>query len=203
MTKELEYIIDKYKPDLSARRMPITLPLTRIELAQLFAELEYKVGAEIGVWAGGYSETLCKANPSMKLFSIDPWRAYRGYREVTSQKRADKHYQEAVERLEPYNCVIMRDFSMNAVEAFDDNELDFVYIDGNHDFKNVAMDIVEWSKVVRPGGIVAGHDFKRSKGTKYILHVKDVVQAYAYAYQIKPWFAIRVDNNPSWFWVKE
>lgn len=203
MTKELEYIIDKYKPDLNVRRMPISLPLTRIELAGLFAELKYEIGVEVGVWGGGYSETLCKANPSMKLFSVDPWKAYKGYREVTSQKRADKHYQEAVEKLEPYNCVIMRDFSMSAVEAFDDGELDFVYIDGNHDFKNVADDICEWSKVVRSGGIVAGHDFKRSKGRKYILHVKDVVQAYAYAHGIRPWFAIHGDRVPSWFWVKD
>jgi predicted O-methyltransferase YrrM len=198
MTKELEYIIEKYKPDLT-QRLPITLPWTRIELALLFAELDYKIGAEIGVAQGYYSEELCKANPSMKLFSIDPWKAYKG----TGQRKASRFYKDAVERLEPYNCVIMRDFSMNAVKAFDDGELDFVYIDGNHDFKNVACDICEWSKVVRPGGIIAGHDFKRTKGKNYILHVKDVVQAYAYAHQIRPWFVLNSDRNPNWMWVKD
>ena len=125
-----------------------------------------------------------------------------------NEEYAFKHWatvigEEAVERLEPYNCVIMRDFSMSAVEAFSDGELDFVYIDGNHDFKNVACDVVEWDKVVRSGGIVAGHDFRRSKGKKYILNVKDVVQAFAYAHKISPWFVLCGDRIPNWMWVKE
>ena len=86
---------------------------------------------------------------------------------------------------------------------FSDGTLDFVYIDGNHNFKNVANDIVEWSKKVRVGGIVSGHDFKRQKaGSSYICHVKDVVHAYAYAHGIKPWFVLRGDKAPSWLWVK-
>ena len=202
MIKELDYIIEKYKPDMSAR-LPITLPLKRDKLAELFAELEYKVGAEIGVWGGGYSETLCKANPDMKLFSIDPWQVYEGYSEIRSQGKADRMYLEAKERLEPYNCALIKKFSMDAVQDFEPNSLDFVYIDGGHDFKNVACDISEWSLRVRPGGIVSGHDYKRTTRKRYSLHVKDVVQAYAYALEIRPWFAMAGDKIPGWLWVKE
>ena len=203
MTKELDYIIEKYKPDISVRRMPISLPLTRDELAELFAELEYKKGAEIGVAKGGYSEILCKANPDMELFSIDSWVRYKDS-EFRGTRRPARLYLEAKERLEPYNCTIIKAFSMDAVQDFEPNSLDFVYIDGGHDFKNVACDIWEWSQVVRPGGIVSGHDFKRStRGRGYIMHVKDVVQAYAYALKIRPWFSIHGDRIPGWFWVKE
>ena len=157
-----------------------------------------------GVQSGDYSETLCQANPSMKLIGIDPWKVYPGYREIITQKKADRYYKEAVERLEPYNCALIRDFSMNAVEMFKYNELDFVYIDGNHNFKNVACDIWEWSRRVRPGGIVAGHDFRRMKSNKgYIVHVKDVVPAYAYAHGIRPWFVTRGEQIPNWFWVRQ
>jgi hypothetical protein len=201
VSKELNYIINKHGVDSSAR-LPIVLPLTRIELAQLFAELNYKIGVEVGVEVGLYSEALCKSNPSMKLHCVDSWEAYEGYNEL-GKDRAMVNYKEASRRLEPYNCVINKAFSMDAVKDFEYNSVDFVYIDGNHDFKHVACDIADWSKVVRSGGIVSGHDFRRSKGTRYIMHVKDVVQAYAYAYAIRPWFVLNGDSVPSWMWVKQ
>jgi SAM-dependent methyltransferase len=206
MSKELDYITQKYDLDVSAKS-PITFMLSREGLAQLFAELEYKAGAEIGIAIGTYSEILCKANPSMRLFSIDPWAVYDGYNEIKNRNKAESWYSEAQERLVPYNCELIRKFSMDAVKSFPDpnGSLDFVYIDGNHDFKNVACDISEWSKVVRSGGIVAGHDFKRfaSKNRRYVCHVKDVVLAYTYSHGIRPWFIIRSKSTPSWFWVRE
>ena len=203
MSKELDYIIEKYKPDMTSKRMPYSLPLKRLELVHLFSELDYKIGAEIGVREGYYSEEICKANPGAKLYSVDGWKTYKGYRDFTSQSKADRYYREAIERLAPYNCELIKKFSMDAVQDFKPNSLDFVYIDANHDFKNAACDIVEWSKVVRPGGIVAGHDFKRSKSKRYVCNVKDVVQAYAYAHEIRPWFALHGDRDLNWMWVKE
>ena len=92
---------------------------------------------------------------------------------------------------------------MDAVKDFEDGSLDFVYIDGNHDFKNVANDIVEWQKKVRVGGIVAGHDYRRHKPhLTYQCHVVDVVNAYTYAFGINPWFVLQGDKSPSWFWVQ-
>ena len=105
---------------------------------------------------------------------------------------------------------------MDAVEDFEDNSLDFVFIDGAHDFKNVAMDICEWAKKVRPGGIVYGHDYKRWNprsyvGKRYTVDVKDVVQAYMYSKGINPWFALENEipdpkfgrDNPCWMFVRQ
>lgn len=60
--------------------MPIEIPnFGRNQLAALFNELEFKIGAEIGVEKGTYSETLCKAIPGVKLYCIDAWTIYEGY----------------------------------------------------------------------------------------------------------------------------
>ena len=101
---------------------------------------------------------------------------------------------------------------MDATADFADGSLDFVYIDGAHDFKNVACDICEWSKKVRVGGIVFGHDYKRSipGKSKYPVDVKDVVQAYMYSQGIRPWFVLTNDirdpkfgrDNPGWMFVR-
>jgi predicted O-methyltransferase YrrM len=101
---------------------------------------------------------------------------------------------------------------MDAVQDFQDKDLDFVYIDGAHDFKSVADDICEWERKVRPGGIVFGHDYKRSTNPLVRTHVHDVVGAYAYALMIVPWFVLGETGHPdglyregtrSWMWVKK
>ena len=97
----------------------------------------------------------------------------------------------------------MRARAVEAADGFDDESLDFVYIDGNHDFLHVAQDLHHWEKKVRLGGLVAGHDFSRRMGRGYINHVKDVVQAWVYAHGIRPLFILRGDRSASWFYVRE
>ena len=40
-----------------------------------------------------------------------------------------------------------------------DGSLDFVYLDGDHSEAAVAGDIRLWRPLVKPGGILAGHDY--------------------------------------------
>lgn len=208
----LDYILKKFNIAFGRRtRMPIEIPnFGRDNLTTLFAELRFKTGAEVGVETGAYSETLLRNNPGLKLYSIDPWKAYRGYRDHIDQKELNQLYREARVRLKPYNCKIIRKFSLNAVRDFADGSLDFVYIDGNHSFLNIVHDIIEWSKKIKVGGIVSGHDYVKHRRHMNI-HVKQVVNAYTDAYSIKPWFVLGTyeeipgqirDNSRSWMWVK-
>lgn len=173
-------------------------------LTRLFAELGYTVGAEIGVEQGRYSEEICRANPAVRLYCIDPWQAYDRYADHVSQRKLDGFYDEAMQRLRVFNTVVIRKTSMEAVKEFRLSLLDFVYIDGNHEFEFVVNDIIQWAKIVRPGGIVAGHDYKRegAERTPIPFHVIEAVQAYTSAYHIKPWFIWTKDKCPSWMWVK-
>jgi len=195
------YIIEKYDVDVNQRHMPVNLSIGRNDLPYLFTELGYCVGAEIGVERGLYSEVIC--NAGLKLYAVDAWTAYKGYREHVSQSKLDGFFRETKNRLSGYDCQLIRCFSMDALKLFKDESLDFVYIDAAHDFQSATNDIAEWSKKVKVGGIVSGHDFSRNKKKDYICQVKDVVQGWAYAYSIRPWFITRGDRrSPSWFWVK-
>ncbi len=46
-----------------------------------------------------------------------------------------------------------------AAETFADGSLSFVFIDADHRYDAVAQDIRSWSSKVKPGGILAGHDY--------------------------------------------
>lgn len=185
------------------QKMPIVLPrMERLHLARLFCELGYRTGAEIGVYKGQYSKCLWKANREATIYSVDPWEAYDRYEEPYTPELMERVYEEARERLAPTGCVIIREYSIHAVHLFEDRSLDFVYIDGNHEFQHVTNDIAEWSRKVRPGGVVSGHDYTRYKRNP-ICHVRSVVNAWAYAHKIRPWFVATGKGGSTWFWVKD
>ena len=187
-----------------SQKPPIILPhMKRVHLARLFERSGYRIGAEIGVCRGVHAKMLALANPEATIYCIDPWEVYDEYEEPYTPELMAECYEETKQRLAGTNCVIVRKFSMNAVLDFEDGSLDFVYIDGNHEFQHVTNDIAEWSKKVRKGGIVSGHDFTRYKRNPKTCHVKEVVGAWAYAHKIKPWFVARGDHGSTWFWVKD
>lgn len=206
MNATLKYILTKFDINPS-QAQPIQIPsIGRSGLAQLFAELGYLNGAEIGVDRGLFSEVLCRANPNLKLYSIDPWStsAFEDPRNSSSamQKQYEDHYQSALRRLSSYNCEVIRNKSLSALKKFPDNSLDFVYIDANHNFVNIAEDLYRWATKVRPGGIISGHDYQHFPLEKDN-HVKHVVDAYVAAFEINPYFELGIDRYHSWFFVKE
>lgn len=205
----INYLINKF--DLTIpRKGPIKVKsVNRTIMAQTLKELGFKVGVEVGVAQGWHAELLCRENPELKLYAVDIWGRYQGYNEYTD--RIDTYYREAQQRLKPYNCEFIKKFSADAAKDFSDNSLDFVYIDAAHDFKNVAIDLCEWSKKVRVGGIVFGHDFKRYRRRELIVQVKDVVEAFVYAHHIKYLFELTNGirdpkfgkDSPGWLFVRQ
>lgn len=198
----LDFIVKKYNLDIS--KLPVEIPdMGRDDLALLFAELGFTTGVEIGVLWGRYSRVLCLANPKLKLYGIDPWLVYPEFIKSESQENYEILYERAKKTVPP-NCELIRAKSMEVVSRFTDNSIDFVYVDGNHEFTSEANDIHEWSKKVKSGGIISGHDYIRYQPTSFS-HSYEVVNAYTGAYRISPWFIIGAnkDKIKSWFWIKK
>ena len=174
---------------------------TRENLPEIFNELGFKVGAEIGVQWGGFSQSILDKIPGVTLYCIDVWAPFPGGR--PNQERQDRIYRRAVAVLSQYKGVavhFIRKASMDALVDIPDNSLDFVYIDAAHDFDNVMMDIIGWSRKVRIGGIVSGHDFIHLHAAGII----PAVMAYVEGHNITQWYLTSGDYpTPSFFWVKK
>jgi len=174
----------------------------RVDLARLFGELGFRTGAEVGVEKGKYSEVLCQKNPGVKLYAIDAWQTFPAYRDHVTNEELEYFRAETVTRLAPYGCIVIKGLSTEVATRFDDESLDFVYIDGGHDFANVASDLSAWNKKVRPGGVVSGHDYTKKPGSGALNEVVEVVDAWMKAKNIHPWFVLKGDRSNSWFYVK-
>jgi len=184
----------------------------RNDLPKLLKTLEFNKGAEIGVWKGDYSETLITRHPNLELYLIDSWQAYPGGTKVKIMGQIvdadDEVFNEAfrftAKRFKEYsNVCLLPKSSKEAVKDFKDTSLDFVYIDADHRLEMVINDIVLWSPKVKPGGIIAGHDYNKMTARPNICQVKEAVDAYTSAYDIRPWFVFGKpeDIHDSWMWV--
>jgi len=131
------------------------------------------VGAEIGVRRGANAKNILKYLDIKKLYLIDPYAKYLDNEEVSKEvdyspwpKRVgviNSIFNEAKANIVEWENVVewIIDISSLASLNIEDNELDFVYIDGNHAYKNVLEDInLYWPKV-KIGGLISGHDFDR------------------------------------------
>lgn len=219
MNDTLKYICEKYNIN-PGKEYFIDIPqmIGSVDLAKLFEELGFTLGIEIGTDQGEFTEVLLKTNPLLRLGCVDPWKAEaydKGEQPESGENQEffDKRYQDTVNRLDSSirseRVKLLRMTSMNALNLVEDNVLDFVYIDGNHDFLNVTQDFHYWLKKVKPGGIISGHDYVNYPFAKYN-HVKRAVQAYATSYNLFPLFAVMQDKNGlkrdrfrSWFYVKQ
>lgn len=116
------------------------------------------VGVEIGVFSGLNAMSILKTLPIKKLYLVDPYKKYIG--KHNKYHDTQLQYEQAKEQLKEYKDKIefIRLESEIAIDKIPDN-LDFVYIDGNHLYPFVKRDIQMYYPKVKKGGVLGGHDF--------------------------------------------
>jgi len=182
----------------------------RSDLPQLLADMGLMTGVEIGVEQGLFSEELCKAG--LIVYSVDPWIHCPAWSYQREQRKMEDLYEQTKARLASYpNSHIVRKTSMDALADFPDGSLDWVYIDGNHEFRYIAEDLYEWPRKVRKGGIVAGHDYF-TPVDKRICAVAPIVHAYVAWFNVETWYVLgskrrrpgeKRERHRSWLWFKQ
>lgn len=185
----MKSLLDKWYAE--ARQVsPVRIrTLDRLKLVQLLAKYNFTKGAEIGVDRGRFSEYMLKTIPGLHLLCVDPWHW---------RLRGQSRYESTVRRLAPYNATILRKTSLEAVLEIPDESLDFVYVDGDHTFDFVMTDIIVWSRKVKYGGLIAGHDYYRFTRAGVI----PAVDTYTQQHEITKWF-LTDERTPTWFWIRE
>lgn len=119
------------------------------------------IGVEVGVCCGENTKAILdNCSNVRKIYAVDPWTAYS----AIDQKTQNENYKKARSLLTSYelddSVEIQRRTSQEAVELFKDKLFDFVYIDGDHAYDAVLADCRAWWPLVKPGGILSGHDFR-------------------------------------------
>ncbi len=151
---------EKEKP--SIREFPV--PGKRNDIIATLEKLKWKTAIEVGVQKGLFAKKMLDNWPSCTEYKlVDLWGREEGYVEPGehSMEFHNRAYKQTKIRVKPHMHKVeffeMR--STDAAKRIQDNHFDFVYLDARHDYCAVAEDIESYWPKVRPGGILAGHDF--------------------------------------------
>lgn len=114
---------------------------------------------EIGTWKGSNAMGMLDILPIKKIYLVDPYIHYDNYNDYTENDMEDT-YNKVVEKFKTFGdkVEIIRKTSKDAISLIPDN-LDFVYIDGNHDYEYIKEDIHMYYPKLKKGGILGGHDY--------------------------------------------
>jgi len=143
--------------------------------SRLLSQDKPLTGVEVGVWRGWGARKLLRLFRFKKLYLVDPYDKAPEYLEsrelptasqfqpgahftVKMWKQAKKDAKKTLRFWEDKTEFIY-ERSVDAAKLVPDN-IDFVYIDGDHDYDKVKEDIEAWYPKVRKGGMLAGHDYK-------------------------------------------
>lgn len=115
---------------------------------------------EIGTDSGVFSNFILENSCNSKLYCIDPYQKYLDYKDAINNLTGDELYQKVFGILKNKygeRIKFIRKFSNDAVN-FIPNEIDFLYIDGNHQYSYVLDDLKNYFDKVKKGGVIIGDD---------------------------------------------
>ncbi len=114
--------------------------------------------AEIGIYRGESTEYFARNLPGTEILAIDAWEpgydADLGQAGVAETEALFDLVAAAFPQIQK-----RKGRAEEVVHTLPDQSLDLVYIDASHYYENVRRDIALWLPKVKPGGLLAGHDF--------------------------------------------
>ncbi len=111
---------------------------------------------ELGCYKG---RSLCSVadiitERKINVFAVDTW-----HYAVDALAEFNENLKRFGFPLNNTQMIRMKEHSIAAAGKFGDKTIDLVFIDTPHDYPTVIADLRAWLPKVKPGGIIAGHDF--------------------------------------------
>ena len=112
-----------------------------------------EVGSHLGRSAAFMSVEIARSGKQIQFDCVDIWASVLGYHHSLEDFHAHMlpaaGYYTAIKATSP-----------DIAESYADASLDFVWIDGAHNYVGVRDDILGWLPKIKSGGWLAGHDFR-------------------------------------------
>lgn len=163
-----------------------------------------RTGVEVGTYRGEFAAQVLTAWPG-HLTCVDPWVHQPDWTDLLNHDDfgMEMCYRNTLERLDPWiragRCLVERAASVPTATAWltamaslipGKAPVDWVYIDARHDYDHARADIAAWWPLVRPGGLLAGHDYLDTTRGPTVFGVKRAVDEFASTH------ALTVESTP-------
>lgn len=127
---------------------------------------------EVGTWKGKSASYMCveiaNSGKKIKFDCVDIWTGAGGVYDNDSSVKNKTLYEEFISNMDSVKEFFtpIRDWSDKAAINYEDNSLDFVFIDAGHDYENIRADIDAWLPKIKNNGYIGGHDFTSASGVR-------------------------------------
>lgn len=116
---------------------------------------------EIGSWEGRSTVCLgqgCKDGNGASVYAIDPHTGSSEHRKMWGKVDTYQTFLNNIREASVDKYVRpIKDTSENAAKDFN-KEIDFIFVDGAHEYKYVKLDYETWFPKLKTGGLIAFHD---------------------------------------------
>jgi hypothetical protein len=129
-----------------------------VEIASKFSNGK---AVEVGVFKGKFSKHIL-SNWDGTLYMVDVWRPLgQEYLDASNHAEHVTAYFDTMNNISGFEDrgIMVRADSKIASNMFDNESLDFIYIDANHAYDYVKKDIEFWYPKLKWGGFLLGHDY--------------------------------------------
>lgn len=149
---------------------------------------------EVGVCNGAFAEEILLKRPDVFYIGVDSW-----------LPPFAESKQNAIDRLKPFpadHCMIINERSDVAAKSLKGGQFDLIYIDADHDYDSVMIDLEAWWPLVKPGGLFAGHDYAMEPAVHPwgVIEVKKAVDEWMAFKGLK--FGVIQERCPTWYVTK-
>lgn len=159
-------------------------------IIELISKVENPIGIEIGTDVGETASYLLSNRNDLFLHCVDPYINYIDWNGNNLNDRISI-YEQMIKNLEPYKdrYSLYKKTSDSALESFEDESFDFIFIDGLHIYEQVLKDCQNYYSKVKKDGLFCGHDFNAIQGVnKAVLEFADSVGKKIYTTYNDVWY---------------
>jgi len=165
-------------------------------IPKLIEHMSSPIGIEIGTDDAHTTRYLLSVRPDLTLHGVDPYLAYTDWNGSTcTQEDRDATFNRFLSVVGPFGnrYIHHRKTSNEAVNDFADNSMDFIFIDGLHEYNQVSNDLRNYYPKLKSGGLFCGHDFS------VIFHaVGKPVMEFANIMNV----GVKTTEQDVWYWYK-
>jgi hypothetical protein len=135
---------------------------------------------EVGSWKGRsaiyMAIEIMDAQKEIQLDCVDTWNGSIEHADEGSPLtydaivlEDDALFKEFMNNTEPYKSIInpIRMDSFSASALYDNESLDFVFLDSSHEYEHIVTELSLWLPKIKRNGVIAGHDYYAYTGVHH------------------------------------
>ena len=155
------------------------------EFYRTVASKKYDVLVEVGVWKGHsvsyLAKEICKLNHTAKIYAVDLWDETYRWKDKPKLRKQIPFLYDIYTEIKMQSGVTgmindLKGISWEVAEHFENDSVDFVFIDADHSYESVVKDINAWLPKIKKGGMISGHDYNNPCGVKRA--VNELIEGY-------------------------